>query len=81
MQEKIGFWIMFCASFVLLCSAFLGESTMQWIEKKMRIPWYIQIMTPAVGIIMTFIGWQIWAMGNQGRYPGYPLDVIIQWFQ
>ena len=80
-MEMIGFWIAFCGQMMLLLSIFSSDKMVQWVEQKLRVPWYVQIFTPAVGVLMAMAGWHAWCIGNQGRYPGYPLDVIIEWFQ
>lgn len=76
-MEVIGFWILFGGWMILLLSSLYTEKWMLWIEEVLKIPWYLQICTPVLGIITSMTGWCIWCLGNRGRYPGYPLDRII----
>lgn len=81
MQEMVGFWIGFTGWILLLSNVFMGDKLIQWVEKRLYIPWYITICTPVAGIMMALIGWGVWASGSQAHYPGYPLNTLCEWLQ
>lgn len=81
MQEVMGFWIAFIGCTLLLYSTVQHENHVQWIEKYLRIPWYVQITAPVVAIIIVIIGWQMWCLGSAGHYPKYPLNKLCEWLQ
>ncbi len=52
-----------------------------WIESRLKVHWVIQILLTAVcGPLLMMIGGGVYCIGNGGRYPGFPLDVILRWF-
>lgn len=75
-METVGFWILF-VGWALLISSALPE---EWVSK-LHVPWYVKVLVPFFSVITMMIGWQIYCLGNQGRWPGYPLDEIIEWFR
>lgn len=80
-MEKIGFWMMGAGLLLIVISWVASEKTIDWVEKKCTTPWYVQICTPIAGVLLLFAGWPLWCLGNRGRYPGYPLDLLIEWFR
>lgn len=78
MLEAVGFWILFTSLALLLCIALASENILG-LER--RIPFCIQFFGAPIAAMIMFIGWHIMNLGNQGRYPGYPLDIIIEWLR
>ncbi len=71
-MEVAGFWIGFAGWLLLLVSS------SHRIEK--YVPGYVQVILPAFAVLLMMIGGHLWCLGNQGRYPGYPLDLLMEWF-
>lgn len=80
-MEVLGFWVLMSGWVLLILSSTCSGKWVSQIEKNLGVPWYVQIFFPALSVIMMMAGWHIWCLGNRGRYPGYPLDVIIEWFR
>lgn len=85
--EVGGFWIVVLGMLGSLMGILLlslpeksANSITNWIEKRLRIPWYLQILVWVGSIILDLIGMHMMCVGGQGRYPGYPMDIIIAWW-
>lgn len=90
--EVCGFWIeivgVVMIAFGVICEMTSielpgGENhswLLDWVERRLRIPWLLQILiTTVLGPIAMMVGVHMNCVGGGGRYPGYPLDVIIRW--
>jgi hypothetical protein len=86
--EIWGFWLLVfgslgtCAGLWLHSKENLGNAVINWVEKRFRIHWFIQILIVAAGCpLLVLIGFGIHCVGNGGRpWPGYPLDAILSWW-
>lgn len=82
--EIIGFWIVMMGVVGLLVSMrALGasdkarEKVFSRCERWGIPPLVLILMTPA-SILSSLIGFHLMLIGGGGRYPGYPIDIILE---
>lgn len=86
--EVLGFWIMMSGLIGILLTVILlslsrqsAEKVMDWAERRLRIHPLVQILLPIVSILSAFVGMHMMCVSGGGVYPGYPLDIIFEWFK
>ncbi len=81
MVEIVGFWML--AAGWLLMAAHFGTNCMP--ESDNRTPSvgraWIVVGVPLIAAAAMMIGLHLYYIGNQGRWPGYPLDVLLEWYE
>jgi hypothetical protein len=79
--EAFGFWVA-AIGWLLTILALTDEG---WISRKaerlsekLGLPWMAtSICLLLVGIAMMATGWAMVCIHGQGRFPGYPLDILV----
>lgn len=86
--ETCGFWLGLAGWLILgvTCVCMMGPARWasgltNFLERRLGIPWYVQMCIPAIGLLMLAVGMHMTFLGGKGRYPGYPLDVILAWLK
>lgn len=83
--EICGFWMAFAGwlttvltLIILGTGGTLSERLQRWIDVRLGIPWYIPLAVACLGFLLVPVGWHLMCIGGHGRYPGYPLDLLLR---
>lgn len=84
--EIWGFWLMLSGWIVAAAIAVVmvfrdgvQERVCGWIERRLGIPWYVQILLAGLALLLIPAGFHLQCLGGKGRYPGYPADILLHW--
>ena len=86
--EVCGFWLAaigwlgFAAVLYLMTlNEAAAEAVMKAVERWTGVQWYMQLVgLPIVCYLLLFVGLHMHCLGNCGRWPGYPLNVLLSWW-
>lgn len=84
-REVVGFWMMFCGGVPWFFLALHGIVSHKKVERdfynfpQLSRKWVMVGIFLLIAGTISLIGLGMMSVGNHGRYPSYPFDVILQW--